>query len=245
MMLSTLLAHPKQLSDVATCFDHPSADNADTNTNSSTACYNLRKLINSGPLTVELSAMKTITLSNINTAVVFRNQAPQEDPMGNVRALAIRDLVGSRPPEWSELHRVRVDEKYLNHCLQPGDVVIPSRGDYYKAWLFEDSSESVLPIGQLNIIRPQDGLNARYLAWYLNQKSTQDSISLILTGTSIKALTKAALLKLKIEIPPLPKQHQIAEIDHTCQEIVALRLRINEKDKEEVAHLTKKILREG
>ena len=85
-------------------------------------------------------------LAEVHTAVVFRDQAPKEHPEGNVRALAIRDVVSSTPESWSELPRVVVAEKYLANCLQEGDVVIPSRGDYYRAWLFTGADVPVLPV---------------------------------------------------------------------------------------------------
>lgn len=194
---------------------------------------------------VEQYSMNISALAQVRTALVFRSQPPQETPIGNVRALAIRDLVASKPRHWNELPRVFIDESHLSHCLQSGDVVIPSRGDYYKAWLFEGASEPVFPLGQLNVITPGPQLDARYLVWYLNQKSTQAKIYLMLTGTSIKALTKAALLTLEVEVPSLTKQKQIADLDHTTQQIVAIRHRLNELDQAEIAHLTQQFLQDG
>ncbi|MFM0233271.1 restriction endonuclease subunit S [Paraburkholderia sediminicola] len=159
--------------------------------------------------------------------------------------MAIRNLVASKPLYWQDLPRVVIHDKHLAHCLQPGDVVIPSRGDYYKAWLFEGADESVFPVGQLNVISPGEGLDARYLVWYLNQKLTQAKVGLMLTGTGIKALTKTALLTLEVEVPPLSKQRQIAELDYTTQQIMAVRHRLNELDRDEIAYLTKQILQEG
>jgi hypothetical protein len=184
-------------------------------------------------------------LAKVHTAVVFRDQAPKEGPDGNVRALAIRDLVAGKPLRWHELPRLHVQERQLSHCLQRGDVVIPSRGDYYKAWLFEGADDPVFPVGQLNVIRPDTQLDARYLVWNLNKPSTQKRISLLLTGTTIKALTKATLLSLEIEVPPMPKQRQIAELDQTTQEIVAIRHRLNEIDRTETAYLTRQALHGG
>lgn len=181
-------------------------------------------------------------LAQINTAVTFRATPPQEHPEGNVRALAIRNLVASGPLHWSDLPRVTLEDKYLCYCLQVGDVVIPSRGDYYKAWLFAGADEPVFPLGQLNVIRPGPGLDARYLVWYLNKQSTQAKILPMLTGTSIKALTKSALSTLAVEIPSLHKQQQIAELDQTTQQIIALRIRLNELDRKETAHLTSAML---
>jgi hypothetical protein len=185
------------------------------------------------------------TVAKIHTAVVFRDQAPSESPDGNVRALAIRDLVAGKPLRWDELPKLLVQEKLLSHCLQPGDVVIPSRGDYYKAWLFEGAEDPVFPVGQLSVIRPDARLDARYLVWHLNEASTQKRISLMLTGTTIKALTKATLLSLEIEVPPLSKQLEIAALDQTSQEIVSIRHRLNEIDRAEIAYMTRFALRGG
>ena len=184
-------------------------------------------------------------IAQIRTGVVLRSQSPQETSDGNVHALAIRDLVSARPLQWRELPRISIDETLLNHCLRPGDVVIPSRGDYYRSWVFEGADEPVFPLGQLNVITPGATLDARYLAWYLNQKSTQSKIGLMLTGTSIKALTKVALLTLTVEKPSPAKQQLIAELDRTTQQIGAIRLRLNELDKEEISNLTSKFLRDG
>ncbi len=184
-------------------------------------------------------------LAQVRTAVVFRDKAPQLDSGGNVHALAIRDVVASRPLHWHELPRAIVEPRYLDHCLRPGEVVMPSRGDYYRAWLFEGADEPVFPVGQLNVITPAPRLDARYLVWYLNQSSTQARIALMLTGSSIKALTKAALLALEVELPPMPVQQQIAELDLITQRIVTIRHRLNELDQHETAFLTKRILRDG
>jgi len=189
--------------------------------------------------------VEAVELSNhaqIRTAMVFRTQAPQEAPDGNVRALAIRDLVSAKPLRWDELPRISVDESLLGQCLQPGDVVIPSRGDYYRSWVYEGASTPVFPLGQLNIITSHSTLDARYLAWYLNKKSTQAKLGSLLTGTSIKALTKIALLSLAIELPDFDKQLLIADLDRTVQRIGAIRHRLSELDKEEVAYVTSSFL---
>lgn len=185
------------------------------------------------------------TLTQIHTAVVFRDQAPQERPDGNVRALAIRDLVSTAPLHWHELPRVSVMEKYLAHCLRPGDVVMPSRGDYYKAWQFVGADEPVLPVGQLHVIRPDSGLDGGYLVWYLNLRSTQAQLSLMLTGTSIKALTKTSLASLEIEIPNLPTQRCIAEVDQMTARIAAVRHRLSELDSAEATLASSQLLHSG
>lgn len=185
--------------------------------------------------------MKSICILNdlaeVHTAVIFRDQAPQEHPEGNVRALAIRDVVSSTPVSWNELTRVVVAEKYRVNCLQAGDVVIPSRGDYYKAWLFTEADLPVLPVGQLNVIRPTARLDAGYLVWFLNLPTTGAKLKQMLTGTSIKALTKTALQTLVVDVHDMGRQRQIAEIDELAGRIAAIRHRLTELDTIEVAQM--------
>ncbi|WP_445288687.1 restriction endonuclease subunit S [Variovorax atrisoli] len=184
-------------------------------------------------------------LAEVHTAVVFRDQAPQEHPEGNVRALAIRDVVSSTPVSWSELPRVVVAEKYRSNCLQEGDVVIPSRGDYYRAWLFIGADVPVLPVGQLNVIRPSAGLDAGYLVWFLNLPTTGAKLKQMLTGTSIKALTKTALQTLEVDLPDMGRQRRIAEVDQLGRRIAAIRHRLTELDGIEVAQLDGQIPQSG
>ena len=176
-------------------------------------------------------------LAEVHTAVVFRDRVPQEHPDGNVRALAIRNVVSSTPVSWSELPRVVVAEKYLANCLQEGDVVIPSRGDYYRAWLFTGADVPVLPVGQLNVIRPAAGLDAGYLLWFLNLPTTGTKLKQMLTGTSIKALTKTALQTLEVDLPDMERQRRIAEIVQLAGRIAAIRHRLTELDALEVAQI--------
>jgi restriction endonuclease S subunit len=185
------------------------------------------------------------SLADIYTAIVFRDRPPQEDSSGNVRSLAIRNLTSGGPLQWDELPRVTVEEKHLAHCLQRGDVVIPSRGDHYKAWLFPGANEPVLPVGQLNVIRPRAPLSAAYLAWYLNLKTTQARLALLSTGTSIKAVTKASLASLEIETLNLQQQHRIAELDQLAARIASIRSRLSELDRLEVGAITNHLLQGG
>lgn len=193
-----------------------------------------------------MKSVRTLNdLAEVHTAVVFRDQAPQEHPEGNVRALAIRDVVSSTPVSWSELPQVVVAEKYRANCLQVGDVVIPSRGDYYRAWLFTGADLPVLPVGQLNVIRPAAGLDAGYLVWFLNLPTTGARLKHMLTGTSIKALTKTALQTLEVDLPDMRRQRHIAEIDELAGRIAAIRHRLTELDTIEVAQMVSLLSHRG
>lgn len=185
-------------------------------------------------------------LATIQTAIVFREKAPQESARGNVRALAIRDVVAIEPVQVNALPRVSVEPKHLVSCLQPGDVVIPSRGLHYQAWCFEGAVEPVLPIGQLNVIRVHGAqLNPFYLAWLLNSQDIQARFQALLTGTNIQALTKASLLRFEIPVPALAKQDKIADMQRSLSRVTQIRHRLNDIDRLEVAAVAAQFLQGG
>jgi restriction endonuclease S subunit len=184
-------------------------------------------------------------LAEIQTAVVFRDQMPRAHAGGNVRALVIRDVVSNAPVDWRALPCITVDAKHQLRCLQPGDVVIPSRGDHYKARLYEGPAREVFPMGHLTTIRPGPTLLPAYLTWFLNLGRTQAGIPNLLTGSNIKALTKAALSELQIELPDLACQAQIATLYATTERLAQVRLRLNQLDLLEMTHVTQQLLQQA
>jgi hypothetical protein len=182
-------------------------------------------------------------LANVQVPATFRGSSPKEASDGNVHVLTTGDLFASQQPRCERLPRILLGEKYMTGCLSPGDVVLPSRGDRYRAWRFDGTrtGEAVFPMG-LHVIRPHAEVHPGYLAWYINQRSAQAQIALLLTGSNIKALTKAALLKLEIEVPSLDRQHEIADLEDVMQRIIAIRNRISEIEQQEVAYATHRLL---
>lgn len=183
-------------------------------------------------------------IATVRTAPVFREKAPQENSQGNVRALTIRDLVGDRTVSWADFAKVQVEDRFLSHCLSPGEVVIASRGDYYPVWLFEGGPEPVCPVGQFNIITVRRDVDPRYLAWYLQRQVTQSHINHLATGTAIRALNKSDLLSLEVEIPSTSTQARISDLYATTRQVIATRLRLNILDRQEAAQLTEQLLRD-
>lgn len=158
-------------------------------------------------------------IASVRTAVIFRDASPKEVEDGNVCALAIKDLQYDWPLDVHTLPKINISDELLKHCLEPGDVVIPSRGAYYQARYFDGIPRRVFPIGQLNIISPRTQLEPAYLAWYLNREETQRKIYSSVTGTNIKALNKREVLGLEIDLPPIEIQRQISELQLLWAEI--------------------------
>jgi hypothetical protein len=158
-------------------------------------------------------------IASVRTAVIFRDASPREVENGNVCALAIKDLQHDWPLDVHILPRISIPDELLKHCLEPGEVVIPSRGAFYQARYFDGMSRSVFPIGQLNIITPGSQIEPAYLAWYLNRDEIQGKIHSSVTGTNIKALNKREVLSLEIDLPPIEIQRQISGLQSLWAEI--------------------------
>lgn len=164
---------------------------------------------------MEQSSLVTKTLgeiASVRTAAIFRDVSPKETHDGNVCALAIRDLQSEWPLDIALLPKIKISDELMRHCLEPGEVVIPSRGYHYQARHFEGLSNSVFPTGQLNIITPTTQIVPAYLAWYLNRDETQRKIHSSVTGTNIKALNKRDIQEFQIDLPPIDIQRQISDL---------------------------------
>jgi len=153
-------------------------------------------------------------ISTIRTGTVFRDKSPQPTPYGNVFSLTIKDLVASWPPDINSLDRIVVDDTLLKNCVNFGEVLIPSRGDYYPARFASFHDHLVLAVGQINLISPSPHILGTYLSWYLNQPEAQRQIKRVLTGTNIRALTKPTLQSILIAVPSLNVQEEIAALQN-------------------------------
>lgn len=130
----------------------------------------------------------------------------------------------------------------LDNCLAEGEVLIPSRGDYYPARYFHNSAGNIFPHGQINVITPGERVLGRYLAWYLNQPTSQQFIDTSLTGTSIKALNKPRLLEIPIQVPPVDTQNAIADLQELLEKSKALKERLIALEMQEIEWTCRKLL---
>lgn len=187
-------------------------------------------------MTIPLGAV-----ANIQTATIFREVAPKPVPHGNVHVVTIKDVVGGWPVDTRQLPMIQIDRALLANCLRAGEVLIPSRGDYYPARYFDSEEGNVFPVGQLNIIETSPSICGRYLAWYLNQPQTQQLIAQQLTGSNIKALNKASLQQLPIAVPPMATQQAIAGLQDVWGRKKALQQKLQVVQEQEIEALCRQL----
>jgi type I restriction enzyme, S subunit len=110
------------------------------------------------------------------------------------------------------------EEKYYNiknkfGVPACGDILVTSVGTIGVPFLVKDESPFYFKDGNLTWIKNiDDSVDSNYLYYWISSQIGQQTINNQLIGSSQKALTIAALKKIKIPIPSLPTQCKIAKI---------------------------------
>ncbi len=147
-------------------------------------------------------------LAEIRSGYTFRARV-QDDPLGDVSVLQIKDLKGHGDGFPKELPRIRWEGAGAPPVLAAGDIVLPGRGEYHEA-VMADGKVPVIATSQMFVLRVQGrAVTPQYLCWYLNQPQAGAYFRAHLTGSNMPMLTKQALAAMPVPVPPLETQHKI------------------------------------
>lgn len=150
-------------------------------------------------------------LATVRSGYPFRDRLTH-DAQGNVRVLQIRDLRSHLTPLAENLLLIKAPESAAARPLQPGDVVIPARGDHYHAVNF-NLHEPTIASSQLLMLRATSPeILPQYLCWALNQPEAQHALRNATRGTSMPLLSRESLGEIDIPLPSLATQRKIIEL---------------------------------
>lgn len=176
--------------------------------------------------------VKLIDIAEVRTGFTFREKV-EELQTGNAHIVQIKDVRSLREQTYSQslysddLPRINMPAK-INAPLNMGSVLLPSRGEYYRAFYFLGRRDKSLDLpviasSQFLILLPKTAeLLPEYLCWYLNQPTTQHELSNKSQGSNISMLTVAKISSLEIELPSLEKQKQIIQLNYIWEQEQAL-----------------------
>ncbi|MCZ2247177.1 MAG: restriction endonuclease subunit S [Bacteroidia bacterium] len=120
--------------------------------------------------------------------------------------------------EYGQLHSVLhpdlpaegISEK---HLLKDGDVLFAAKGTKNFAAVFENHNEPSVASTSFFVIRPTDNkVLPQFLAWFLNNPTTQTLLKGQAIGTSIPSISKQVLENLEITVPDIETQKAILQI---------------------------------
>lgn len=113
------------------------------------------------------------------------------------------------------------------HLLKDGDVLFAAKGTKNFAAVFENHNEPSVASTSFFVIRPTDNkVLPQFLAWFLNNHTTQTLLKGQAIGTSIPSISKQVLENLEIPVPEIKTQRAIVEISKLRNKEKSLKLKI-------------------
>src|SRR6266446_10668160 len=126
---------------------------------------------------------------------------------------------GSAPYVWPDsLYQVTPAGDAERYLVSQGDVLFLSRGQRTCAVPILQTLENTVASYYFYILRPDaDRVDPEYLAWFINQPTTQACLERLQRGSHIKIIPKSAFEELEVVLPPLATQRAIVELERLRQ----------------------------
>jgi hypothetical protein len=127
---------------------------------------------------------------------------------------------GSAPYVWLDsLSRVTPAGDAERYLVNQGNVLFLSRGQHTYAVPIVQLLENTIASYYFYILRPDtDRVDPEYLAWFINQPTTQACLERLQRGSHIKIIPKSAFEELEMLLPPLAMQRAIVELERLRQQ---------------------------
>jgi type I restriction enzyme, S subunit len=132
---------------------------------------------------------------------------------GNISTLRTTDISEDGRISYETMPRARLDEaKFSKHLLRPGDLVITRSGRVGTTAVFEEHPGPVLPGAFLIRFRLRDNANPQFFRYWFNSRSGQQRLLSVAHGAAQQNINITNVEKLKVFLPPIAVQRQIASI---------------------------------
>jgi restriction endonuclease S subunit len=150
-------------------------------------------------------------ICKISSGQTFREKV-ENNPDGDVWVIQMKDLNGSYTGIKTSPYLTTLNEVSNQQLLSTGDVLFLSRGNHNKAFVYNKTHNAVA-VSLFFVLKPDLSiLDPYYLAWFLNQNSTQNKLKSSQEGSTVASIKKSILENLEIVVPNLEKQKRIAHI---------------------------------
>lgn len=138
----------------------------------------------------------------------FSGESYAED--GNIATLRTTDLDEQGRISYEDMPLARLDEdRFADHLLKPGDLVITRSGTCGIAAVFEGFGMPVLPGAFLIRFRFSDNADPRFFRYYFNSPAGRANIMSVARGAVQQNLNITNVETLRVPLPPRPEQARI------------------------------------
>jgi hypothetical protein len=153
----------------------------------------------------------------------FTARARLEEAPEGIPALQMRDIADFPKVDASGLMRSVFEGAVDRYMVGAGDVVFRSKGERsVAAYLDDDFQSPAVAILPVMILRMKAAVLPEYLVWLINQPEAQRHFGGDARSGTIRAVPKASIESLPIDLPDLETQQKIVEIDRLLRNEVEL-----------------------
>lgn len=150
-------------------------------------------------------------LASIQVGYTFR-AGLSPDAEGDVCVIQLKDVPEDDIPTFGSLTRIAFGAIREAHRVLPGDILFRSRGTRPSCALVSTIQPETMLAAPLFRIRVTSvAIDSAYLCWFINFHGRSHLESRV-AGSALKMVGVADLKELPVILPPLKRQHQMAEL---------------------------------
>lgn len=143
--------------------------------------------------------------------------------------------VGDEGIDFSRLARMDLGSRIWRYALNPGDLLLRSRGANYKSAVVPMLDAPTVATAPMYVLRLQvDHVLPEFLVWWINRDETQEQLASEARGSYIPTVSRESFANLKVPIPPLDLQGRIADMEGLRRDERNLMHRVEELRRREI-----------
>lgn len=160
---------------------------------------------------------KLSELGTLRSGFHLRGPA-QAQPGGRQTVIQLGDVQGGTV-HFERVLRMDFDRARSKDFLEPGDILLRSRGATYGAAVVASCPAETLAAAPLYVLRLDvTELRPEFVAWYINRPGTQSALEAMARGTHIATVSLKAFSDLPIVLPSQTEQRRILEMEDLWQQ---------------------------
>lgn len=147
-----------------------------------------------------------------------RDRLSVKEAEGSHAIVQIKDISETGELLTDRFSRITPSGNPNRYLVSEGDVLFLSRGQRGFAIPVREPLKNTVASYYFYILRAQrDRVLPEYLAWFINQPTTQVTLESFQHGSLMKMVPKSAFEELEIYLPPLELQKTITQLDQLRQ----------------------------
>ncbi len=170
------------------------------------------------PVEWELNIFGNICKSNLYGP---RFSAKEYTAKGNVKTIRGTDINEYGNIMYEQAPEALLDENLVKlHRLLHGDIIIITTADCGVTGVFEECSIPFIPSAYTVRYRLKENISSYFIKFYMQTFYAKNQVNGLIRKGTVANLAGSDVLKIRLPVPPIPEQKQIAEILSSVDESI-------------------------